>query len=349
MRLDTSGIDQVQLARHVEAAYGLEIAAMAFHPEGEASYSYVAEDEAGARWLIKAQETARVVELEARLRAVHYVQAVEGFKQVVAPRENRQGECTSRYAQYTVSVFPFIEGRTIEPGQQTEAYAREAAALMGAFHQHGRRLPFQISRETFENPFEAPINEALRTVEAPGALANSAQEELRNLLLAERTDILTTLETLRQLAAAARGLALDWVLTHGDPNWANILVDGSDTLCLLDWEDLALGPPERDLVFFNDPRPGRFEAFLRHYLALNPGARLHAEVFAFHQYRWVAQEIADYTTRLLFRNLDPAEDEQAWAELRQYVPAGHAAMAAGIGQIEAMLTRVAGAVRGAGS
>jgi hypothetical protein len=341
MKLDTSGIDPAQLAGFVGDEYDLTIATMSFHPAGEASYSYLAEEQAGTTWLIKAQATARVAELEARLRAVRYVQAVGGFAQVVAPRENRRGGCTSPFEQYTVSVFPFIDGTTIEPGQQTQVYARRAAGLMGAFHQHGRRLPFPVPEETFEHPFEAPIMAALRTVEAPGALANPAQEQLRGLLLAERADILTTLEKIQQLAAAARQLALDRVLTHGDPNWANILVDGSGSFFLLDWDDLALGPPERDLVFFNDPRPERFEIFLRQYLALNPGARLHADVFAFYQYRWVVQEIADYTTRILFSNVDPAEDDRAWAELRQYVPAAHAEMADGIRQIEATLARLA--------
>ena len=41
-------------------------------------------------------------------------------------------------------------------------------------------------------------------------------------------------------------------------------------------------------------------------------------------------------------NVDPAEDEHAWAELQPYVPAPHAAMAAAIRQIEATLARIYG-------
>src|SRR5258705_9834156 len=118
-------------------------------------------------------------------------------------------------------------------------------------------------------------------------------------MLAHRGNILTTLETMRQLSATVRGLELDCVLKHGDPNWANILVDRSGIFHLLDWEDLGLGPPEADLVFFSDRLPDRFEAFLRQYLSINRGARLHAEAFAYYHYRWTVQEIADYTTRIL--------------------------------------------------
>jgi spectinomycin phosphotransferase len=341
MNLDMSGIEQEELARFVDDAYALDIVAMSFLPLGEASYSYVAAERHGPRWLIKAQATARVVDLEARLRAVRFVQAVGGFTQVVAPRQNRWGECACPYGHYTVAVYPFVDGDTIEPGEQTDAYVDGFAALLGTFHLYGSRLPFPIPSETFDNPFEEPILRALRTVEAPGRLANPTQERLRALMLAQRSNLVTTLDMMRHYAAEARRLHFDPVLTHGDPNWANILVDRSGTFHLLDWEELALGPPERDLVFFSDRQPERFEAFLCQYLAAHGPVRLHPELFAFYQYRWFAQEIADYSTRILFHNVDPAEDDHAWAELQPYLPADHAGIAAGIHQIAELLARIA--------
>src|SRR5205085_10546360 len=101
--------------------------------------------------------------------------------------------------------------------------------------------------------------------EAPGPLANPTQERLRALMLANRANILTTLETMRRVTATALSVEGDQVLTHGDPNWSNILVDSAGVFHLLDWDDLALGPPEADLVFFSDRPPERFEAFLREY------------------------------------------------------------------------------------
>jgi len=197
---------------------------MAFLPKGEASYAYVAMDRSGARWLIKLKDLARTVNLEVRLRAVRYLYAVRGFTQVVAPRENRQGECTGRYERYTLTVYPFVEGETIEPGRQTEAYASGLASLLGTFHQHDAGLPFQVPKQTFDQSHEETIARALRTVEAAGPLANPMQERLRELLLAHRSNIRTTVETMRQLTTAVRRLDIDWVLTHGDPNWENILV-----------------------------------------------------------------------------------------------------------------------------
>ena len=341
MKLDTSGIDPEELARFVNDEYALRIAAISFHPKGEASYSYVAGEQDGARWLIKIQETARAVDLETRLRAVSFLQTDGGLPQLLGPRRNRHGHCTCRYDRFTVTVYPFIEGATVWENGPSDGYALAVAPLMATFHQSARLLPFPVPEETFDNPFEAPIQRALRTVEAPGSLANDYQERLRRLMLAQRADIFMTLGKMRLLKARVSRLELDRALTHGDPNWANILVDRSGGLHLIDWEDLAFGPPERDLVFFTDWGPGRFELFLRQYLATYGLARLHPEVFAFYLYRRVAQEIADYSTRILFSNVDPAEDEHAWTELQPYLPADHAGIEAGVRRVEEVIRRVA--------
>jgi thiamine kinase-like enzyme len=342
MKLDTSGIDPEQLARFIDDEYALRIAAITFQPKGEASYSYIGDEPDGAHWLIKVQDTARTVDLEARLRAVSFLHVEGGLPQLLAPRRNRHGDCACRYARYTVSVYPFVEGVTVWEHGPSDAYAIAVAPLMAAFHKSASLLPFPVPEETFDNPFVGPILRALRTVEAPGSLANDYQERLRRLMLAQRADIFATLDKMRQLKAQARALELDRAITHGDPNWANILVDTAGGLHLIDWDDLAFGPPERDLVFFTDWGPGRFELFLRQYLARYGPVRLHPEVFAFYLYRWVAQEIADYSTRILFSNVDPAEDEHAWTELQPYLPAHHAELEAGVRRVEEVIRRVAG-------
>jgi aminoglycoside phosphotransferase (APT) family kinase protein len=231
-------------------------------------------------------------------------------------------------------------GETIEPGRQTEAYASGLASLLAAFHQHGIGLPVEVPKQTFDQSHEATILQALRTVEAAGPLANPVQERLRALMLSHHSNILATIETMRLLTIAVRRLDLDWVLTHGDPNWENILVDQSGTFRLLDFEDVALGPPEADLVFYSDRPPERFEAFLRQYLAVRPQARLHTEMFAFGHYMWTMQVIAHYTKHILFGGGDAAEDEQAWAELQPCLPAPHTEMQAAIKQVETILARI---------
>lgn len=341
MKQDISGIDHEQLACFVNEAYALDIVALSFQPKGEASHSYIAVDGGGTRWVIKVQDLARVVEQEARLRIIRFLHVEQGVTQVIAPRQARSGACACPYQQYMVTVYPFIDGETIEPDHQTNAYVSGFASLLGRFHTHSSVLPFPLPVETFENPDEEPILQALRTLGTAGDRSSPTQDRVRHLLGKQHADIVAALETMRQLIADIGRLHLDHVLIHGDPNWENVLIDRAGVFHLLDWDDLALGPPEHDLVFFSNRPPERFEAFLRQYLLSHGPARLHLAVFAYYWYRDYTGQIAAYVLRLRDHLLNSTDDEQVWAEVGNHVLPSHAEIVAGVRQIEETLTRIA--------
>lgn len=347
MKIDTSGIDRERLARLLDAEYGLGVAAIAFLPVGEEAYSYVAAGRAGARHFVRAQRAVDAAALESVFAVTGALHSRRGLRQVVAPHPTRRGTFTCRYGGYTVAVFPFIAGTTAYEAGLSEDGLAQSARLIAAVHASGDLLgDLPVGRETFDNPFAAPILRALRAAEAPAPEANEYQRRVRRLLTAERADIQATLALMRRLGSEARALDFDWRLTHGDPNLANFLIDARGDLHLADWGDVALGPPERDLNFFTEEEQGmtgaRIETFLRHYLAAAGPTKLHGGLFTFYTYRWAVQEIADYTTRILFRNSDPEEDRHAWAELAPYLPIRHDAIRAGLRRVAEVIRGVAG-------
>lgn len=267
MKFDTSGIAGEHLAQFVSAEYGLEIGSLTFRPKGEASYSYLAEGKDGAAHLVKAQETARAAALDSRLRAVSSLRSGGGIREVVAPYENQRGTFIGHLGNYTIAVFPFIASVTAWEEPLSDEQLLRVASIMAALHRSGAAVPLPVPREDFANPFEAPIRDVLRMAETEEASDSEYQRRVKRLVLAERSDLLATLDRMRQLQARVLGLDLDWGLTHGDPNMDNILVDRSGDLHLVDWDDLALGPVERDLVFFTEEGPERTESFLRRYAA----------------------------------------------------------------------------------
>jgi aminoglycoside phosphotransferase (APT) family kinase protein len=214
--------------------------------------------------------------------------------------------------------------------------------MMAALHRSPRSLEVELlqgaPRETFENPFASAIRRALIAATWLDPWANEYQRRLQQLLLAERDGVLALLETLEQLRTELSALTTDRVLTHGDPNLANILVDGSGNLHLIDWGELAVGPPERDLFMFTD----KTEEFLSHYLTTSGRLRFHGQLIRFYHYRWAAQEIADYSTRILFGKATEQEDEHAWAELQPYLPVRHAEIEAAVDDTAAAVLRAGG-------
>ncbi len=214
----------------------------------------------------------------------------------------------------------------------------QAATLLARVHQLPLNLP-SLCQERFDNPFKAPILRALDTAHTPSIARTSLQWEVCRLLVAEQADIVATLKRMDQLQPQAQRLVTDWVLTHGDPNRDNFLKDPHGRLHLTDWGELAIGPAERDLMHWTGDT---FEVFLGHYARLRPHLTLHREVFEFYFYRWCMQEIADYATRILFRQLGPTEDEHAWAELQDYLPIQHRGIAQGLQEVQRVINRVLG-------
>jgi thiamine kinase-like enzyme len=333
MKTDAPDIDHAQLIDLINAEYGLDIASLRFVRGGEEAYAYVASAHSCEQYFVRAQPfSATRTAWKDVYTITHALHKEHGLFQVVAPRTTTADHYTVRLNQYVVAVFPFIDGTTLYQYGATDDDLRAAAALLAAVHQSGSALdPLVLPKETFGNPFEAPILAAIAVAESHPQSATPRQQNVYDLLRAERDDILATLEHMRRLQAQAATLPIDWVLTHGDPNLDNFLKDPQGTLHLTDWGEVALGPPERDLSSFTG---ANFETFLQRYASVKPDLKLYGDLFAFYLLRWTMQEIADYASRILFHNRGPVEDAHAWAELQDYLPIRHEAIVENVHNVQ---------------
>ena len=323
MKTDTNDIDKPRLAQFLREHYGLEVISLTFLPKGEDAYTYSARSRDNQLYFIRAQPPTRARAFEQAYVATHVLHTQYGMRQVVAPYPNHQQVFTTNYDGYMVAVFPFIEGKTLYSQGASNADIEEAARLLAGLHQtSGLTDVVPLQRETFENPFKQPILQALQSAGKFVYREDSYRREAAKLLIAEYTDVLATLERMEQLKKQASQLVTEWVLTHGDPNLDNFLKDDAGVLHLTDWGEIALGPAERDLVAFSNEQ---FEVFLSYYAQSRSEKQieLRAEIFEFYLYRWAMQEIADYSTRILFRDMGQREDDHAWQELQAYLPMRH--------------------------
>jgi hypothetical protein len=339
MKFDTSGIDVEELAPRLTVAYEAPIASVEFVPKGEEAFCYVASGPHGERLFVRIQERAKSAGSERIYAATDALHARCGLAQVLAPYRCRGGTFTWRFGRFAVVAFPFVEGTTaFEAGFRPEQLA-EAAEIVATLHRSQSRCDLGVlARETFADPFDRPIRRAWNLAAAPSSSLTTWQRRVGRLLLEQQADVRATLALMRRMGRTARALAPPLVPTHGDPNEANFLIDRDGRLHLTDWGELALGPRERDLNFFTGER---FEPFLERYLAGTGPVRLHRLLFAFYQYRWVVQEIADYTSRILFGEPEPEEAEHAWQELQPYLPIDHDGLGSGLEAITATLRRLA--------
>ena len=340
MRRETASIHRVELVELLNTAYQLGVTTLAFVPRGEVSYSYVGETQSGTRYWVKVTPVERAEDLDTRLRAAYELRWTTGLQQVVAPRPGSDGELRYEYGSFVVSVYDFVDAAQMsETDVAADELARVGALLAHLHNSNVSHAMASLPRETFQLPFEAQLRRVLASAGDPGHAANVVRRRLQEALLLHHDVVVATIAKIDQLREVISSLDILWAVTHGDPTPGNVLMDRAGNLYLIDWDDLALGPRERDLVYFTDDRgpDAWFAIVLRQYMAAAGSQRprrFHREIFAFYIYRWILQEIAGFGARIFFGDGDPTDDEHSWAELSQYLPIDHGEIEAALDVIE---------------
>jgi len=338
VRTESPNIDRADLCRRIGESWGFSVTACEFVPKGEVAFNYVVTGADGSRAFARVQETADRHELEQIYRCVDALQRVDGSNRFVAPHRRRRGGYLLPLGHFTVALFPFLSGRTAFEAPRTEPTVVQSASLIAGLHRATRTLPILPPRqEVFGNPFADTIGRLLSRVKGRWRPEFDHQRDVRKLLIDCEEEIREAERRLARLGTDVCQLKPDAMLTHGDPNWANILVDEGGAPHLIDWEDVAFGPPERDLAFFTDEF---FEPFLRQYVEIRGPVRLRRSAFGYYQYRWMVQEIADWSTRLLFELPSSTEAAHAWSELTQYLPAPFDTIERGLDEVVETIHRV---------
>ncbi|MGH3200257.1 MAG: phosphotransferase family protein [Streptosporangiaceae bacterium] len=197
--------------------------------------------------------------------------------------------------QYTVTVFPFVEGAAGHWGDQVPQ-ERRAALLrqLAALHQVTGDVGARIARMPLDVPERPLLTAALHALDRPwrgGPLAEPARHALADHAQTV-TGWLAELDELARSLRAAQEERL--VVTHGEPHPGNLITTGHE-LRLIDWDTVALALPERDLWMFDD---GAADAFAPYAEAT--GRSVNETAVRFFRQAWTLSDVASFAA--MFRS-----------------------------------------------
>jgi spectinomycin phosphotransferase len=172
-----------------------------------------------------------------------------GLQFVVAPIPTRDGESLRRLdPQYAIALFPFVEGKAGEFGIYEDGDREAILAMLAELHQAPVTPAMRGAGLTI--PGRRHLDAALLDLDETwtgGPLSEPAREAVRNSAF-ELAELLSLAD---RLATEAEQLGARSVVTHGEPHAANVMRT-SEGRFLLDWDTVALAPPERDLWMLVD-------------------------------------------------------------------------------------------------
>ncbi|MBW8351244.1 phosphotransferase [Bacillus sp. IITD106] len=336
MKVDNSTIHRLDLVALINQLYDIgEGVEIDFIPKGEEGYCYSLKNKAGELYFVKAIKTDK--DLSKELSAIHYLHFHGKKTYLLPPILSKSGDVVVHFGPYQVSIFPYIKGKSIYENKLTLADTVKIAKMMADFHRIDIHKIEGLSYEQFSNPFEKNIQKILQTIEVYDEEAHTYRQQAKELFAKEQDDLRLTLNRMKKMQNHLQALPLNYSITHGDPNYANIMRDEKGLLHLIDFGELALGPIERDVMAFtgND----FFHSFLLEYVKHYHDVEFHIEVFEFYFYRWALQEISDYGSQLFFGSLGEEENEHAWNELQPYLPIPHIDIVKSLNNIKKELVR----------
>jgi spectinomycin phosphotransferase len=184
----------------------------------------------------------------------------QGITSVVAPVPTKSNALWTKLVDWTVIVYPFIDGDTSLTGMTNEQW-KEVGRIFKQIHQV-RLQPegFEsLRKETFDPTVYARWVRAFETQHLHSRHAGSGSSHaLRASWVAHQSTIHTIVTSLEKLAEVLQSRTFPYVICHADLHPANLLRDHAGQVFVIDWDEVMLAPKERDFIFVREPQARAF-------------------------------------------------------------------------------------------
>jgi len=251
-------IPEERLRACLQDQYDLIPVTLEFLPRGldYNSWVYRVVSEQGASYLLKARSGSLY---EPSCFVPNYLRD-QGIAPVVAPLPTKSDALWTKLVDWTVIVYPFIDGDTSLKGMANEQW-KEVGAIFKRIHQV--IVPAEgfesLRKETFAPTEYARWVRAFETQQLHSRGGGSDSERaLRTDWVAHQPTIHMVVTALEKLAGMLQSRTFPYVICHADLHPNNLIRDRAGHVFVIDWNDVMLALKERDFIFVREPQADAF-------------------------------------------------------------------------------------------
>lgn len=319
MKAPPQGLDEAALSIFVGDRWRVDVESISYEAVGggshhwlmrivDAGYRFLTVDDLGTKAWLGADHDSTFAGLEVAFRTARMLRA-SGLDFVVAPIPAADEAVVTRLdGRFSVALVPYIAGRGGTFGEEFSRRDRQdLCALWAKLHQATPVVRAVAPRRSLEVPGRSDLEDALRIPQRPWT-GGPFSERAREWLTANRDLVNASLDRYDRLAGEVA--TREFVITHGEPHGGN-LIRTDDGLVLIDWDTVAMAPPERDLWMLDDGTVEGLQAYTE-----ATGHLIDRSALDFYRLAWLVTDVAAFTTELCQPHSDDANTAHAWKALR---------------------------------
>ena len=228
-----------------------------------------------------------------------------GIKEIISPIATLAERPTLYIDEFTLTVYPFIEGQDGFSKRLTDDQWIELGKALR--HLHEFQLPALIASHIKQESYSLHWRETVRSIYENIELVKPYDKIVSDFLSdlqKYKSVIMRLVERAEELALIIQKQSVDNVLCHGDLHAGNVFLAKSSKLYIIDWDQPIQAPKERDLMFigagignvWNNNR--EVELFYTGY----GKTEINQEIIAYYRCERIIRDIAEYHQQLLSDN-----------------------------------------------
>lgn len=242
-----------------------------------------------------------------------------GIQEVIPAIKTNEGRLTQPIENFTLIVYPFVEGKDGFNRDLTDNQWIKLGKALRQIHEIAvpRSIVNKVRKEAYSPKWREFVQSLFIHFEA-GLSGDDIALKLWKFMKDRLLEIHRLVDRAEQLGQILKNHEPKFVLCHSDIHGGNVLLDGIDTLYIVDWDDPIMAPKERDLMFigggvanvWNKPRDESlfYEGYGK--------TEIDQIALAYYRHERIVEDIAEFCQALLLTR-DGGEDRQEM--LKQFI------------------------------
>lgn len=225
-----------------------------------------------------------------------------GLQPIIPPIKTKQQQSMVSIEGFHLIVYPFIEG---QDGFSHSLSDKQWIKLGKALRQiHDLEVPIAVREKLRKENYSPKFRQSVRSLYDQFntlLVKDEIAEKLFAYLKQEQKTILHLVDSAENFAQKISSLNPKYGLCHSDIHGGNVLINGNDTLYIVDWDEPMMAPRERDLMFIGGGvgnvwnQPDEETLFYQGYGEIT----VDKNILAYYRHERIVQDIAEFVEHLL--------------------------------------------------